>query len=139
MLYVLNIYRKCLLFRLFGCGIRMHISILVAVEKGHITGWKMVIFGLQNVLLKLNFQDKGHLYANCSFVISTIYPKCHLFQFYSRDILIHITILTGVQNGRISRRRNGHIQLKYFLFEPLFPKWMSLVFKLLVQYSDYLS
>ena len=45
LLYVLSIYRKCFLFQFLGCDIRMHIPILIAVEKGHITNRKMVILG----------------------------------------------------------------------------------------------
>ena len=49
--------------------------------------------------LKLFFPDERHLYANCLFYILTIYAKCLLFQFVSGGILMHIAILTGVQNG----------------------------------------
>ena len=33
-----------------------------------------------------------------------------------------IPILTGVQNGRISRQKNSQTLLKTFLFEDLFPE-----------------
>ena len=88
--------------------------------------------------LKLIFRDEGHLYARFSFYIQTIYCKCLLFQFLGCGIHIHIPILTGVQNGRIGQRKSSHILLKHFLFEALFPRWMSLVFQLLVLCSDYL-
>ena len=38
------------------------------------------------------------------------------FQFLSRGIHMHIPILTGVQNGRTSLRKNGHILLKTLFF-----------------------
>ena len=72
--------------------------------------------------LKLLFRDEGHLYANCLFYIPTIYPKCLLSQFYSRGIRMHIPILTGVQNGGTSLRKNSRILLKTVLVEALFPR-----------------
>ena len=123
-LYVLNM--------LLGSGIHMHITRTHYQPKnGHI--W------LKNVLSEFNFQNEVHLYANCSFDILTMYPKYHLFQFFSRDIRMYIPIQTGVQNGRISLQKNSKILLKYFLFKALFQRWMSPVFKFLVLYSDYVS
>ena len=73
--------------------------------------------------LKLLFRDEGHLYANCLFYISTIHPKCHLFQFFSRSIRMYIPILTGIENGRTSLRKNSFILLKNVLFEVLLTRW----------------
>ena len=56
---------------------------------------------LKNGLLKLNFQDEGHLYANWMFYILTIYCKSFLFQSLGCGLRMHIPILTEVQNGRI--------------------------------------
>ena len=52
--------------------------------------------------------------------ILTIYSECLLFQFFSRGIRMHISILTGVQNGRISRPENSHILLRNVLFQAYF-------------------
>ena len=65
--------------------------------------------------LKLNFQDNGHLHANCLFCILIIYRKCFAFQFSCRGIGMHISILTGVQNRRFSSWKNGYIFLKKFI------------------------
>ena len=36
-IYILTIYRKCVLFRLLSRGIRTHIPILTVIQKRHIT------------------------------------------------------------------------------------------------------
>ena len=51
--------------------------------------------------LKLIFQDEGHLYGNCLFYILTIYRECFLFQFLGYGTRMHVSILTGFQNGQI--------------------------------------
>ena len=66
---------------------------------------KAVIFFKKIFFLRIYFLDKGHLYAKFLFDILTIDPKCHLFQFFSREIRMYIPILTGVQNGRINLRK----------------------------------
>ena len=86
---------------------------------------------MKNALLKINFCDEGHLYANLLIFVLTIYRKCLLFQFFSRGIQTHITNLTGFQKKRIICQKNSHILLKTFF-------WRSLVWELLVLYSDYL-
>ena len=40
LIYILTIYRECVLFQLFNHGIRMHIPILTGVQKRHISGLK---------------------------------------------------------------------------------------------------
>ena len=75
----------------------------------------------KNVLFALYFHDEGHLYAKCLFNILTIYPKHHRFHFFSRGIRMYIPILTGVQNGRISRLKGNVFLLKNVLFEASFP------------------
>ena len=77
----------------------------------------MVIYFEKNVLLKINFQDEGHLDANFWIYILTIYSECFLFQFFNCDIHMHIAIRTGVQNGCIIHRKNSHILLRNVLFE----------------------
>ena len=72
---------------------------------------KMVSLNLNQAIWKLNWQVEGQLYANRLFYILFIYHKCLLFQFLSRDIRMHIPILTGIQNGRIRSWKNGHIWL----------------------------
>ena len=103
---------KCLLFQFFSRGILVHIPILTGSQNGHITRLKDSVIFAKNILFEASLHDEGHFYANCLFYIRTIYLKCHLFQFFSRDIRIHIVILTGVQNGHTSLRKNSHILLK---------------------------
>ena len=65
---------------------------------------------LKNVFLKLNFQDKSRLYATCLFYILFFPLKCLLSQFFSRNIRMHISILTGLQNERVGKlQKNPHI------------------------------
>ena len=63
---------------------------------------KWSYFDKKNVLLKINFQEKGHLGANVLIYILAIYRRCILFQLFSRGIRMHIPILIGVQKGHIS-------------------------------------
>ena len=67
---------------------------------------------LRKVLLNLNFQDESHLYANSLIYILSFCLKCLIFQFFSRGIPKHISILTGVQKRRISCQKTGHLLLK---------------------------
>ena len=53
---------------------------------------------IKNVFSKLKLQDEGQLYANCLFLILTIYRNSAK----RRVMRMHILILTGVQNGCIS-------------------------------------
>ena len=53
----------------------------------------------KKVLLKLNFERKGDLYANDFFYFLDICCKRRLFQFLPCGIRMHIAILTGVQIG----------------------------------------
>ena len=62
--------------------------------------------------LKFIFRDEGHLYANFCFFILPIYRKYLFFKFLTWDLRMHLAILTGVQLGRISGWKNGHILLK---------------------------
>ena len=43
-IYVLTIYCECFLFQFFNRLIRMNIPILIGIQKGRITGKKMLIF-----------------------------------------------------------------------------------------------
>ena len=52
------------------------------------------------------------MYANYLFYILSFCLKCFIFHFFSCGIHTHIPILAGVQNGRISGYKNGHILLK---------------------------
>ena len=78
------------------------------------------------------------MYPNSLFHVLTFYHKFLLSQFFSRDIRMRISILTGFQNGRISRQRDSHNLLKNLLFEAYFPAWRPLVCQLLDLYSYYL-
>ena len=51
---------------------RMHILILTGVQNGQISGWKNGQILIKNVLLELNFQDEGPLYAGYLFYILDI-------------------------------------------------------------------
>ena len=126
-------------FQFWGCGIRMHICILTRVQKGRVCSWKQGHILLINVLLKINFEHEGHLYADCLFYTPTIYPKCHSFHFFSRGIRMYIPILAGFQNGCRSCLKDSVFLQKNVLFEASFRWWRSLVCHLLVLHSDYLS
>ena len=52
---------------------------------------------------------------------------------------MHILILTGVQNGWISRWKNTQVLLKTVQFEAYFLRWRLFVWPLLVLYSDFLK
>ena len=70
---------------------------------------------LKTFFLRLSFPDEGRLYAKFLFDIFTIYPKCHLFQFFSRGIRLHIPILTVVQNEPKIHRKDIVFCWKMFL------------------------
>ena len=82
------------------------------LKKGHIL---LII-----VLLKFNFEHKGHLYASFLLCIFSFCLKCLLFQFLSRGICMHIPILTGVQIGHTNHWKDSHILLKKWYFWSLF-------------------
>ena len=54
LIYILAIYRQCVLFQFYIRVIGMLITILTVVQKGHITNKNSPIL-LENVLLKLTF------------------------------------------------------------------------------------
>ena len=114
-------------FQFWGCGIHMHIRTITRVQKGRICGWKEGHMLLLNVLLTMNFEHEGHLYANCLFCIFSFFIKCLLSQLSSRDIDMHIPILSGVQIGRTNRWKNSHIMAKNDLFKVYFLRWWSLI------------
>ena len=72
---------------------------------------------LKIVLLKLNLQHEGQLYANCLIYILTIYHKCLLFQFLGRGIRMQIPTLTRAQKEHISFRKGVHNLLKNALLK----------------------
>ena len=67
---------------------------------------------LKSLLLKLNFQDEGHLYVICVFAILFLCFKCLFSQFFSHGMRKCISILTKAQKGHISGLKNGHILRK---------------------------
>ena len=71
---------------------------------------------IKNKLLKLNFEDEGHLDVDVLIYILTIYRECLLFQFFSHGISMYIAILTEVQIGRKGREKNSYFPKKCFLF-----------------------
>ena len=64
------------------------------------------------MLLKLNLQDEGQLYANCLFYILSLFLKCLLSPLLSRGIRMQISFLTGAQKGHISGLKNRLILRK---------------------------
>ena len=77
-LYSLSLCLKCLLSQFHSGGIPMHISILTAVQKRHISNWKTGHLLLKALLLMLKFHDEGQLYSNCLFYILT-YANCYFY------------------------------------------------------------
>ena len=57
------------------------------------------------LIMKVYFQHEVHVDIILLSYILTIYREFLLFQFFSRDIPTHITIITGVQNKHITRRK----------------------------------
>ena len=100
----------------------MHIHFVTGLQNRRLSFQKIINFSLKMFFLKICFRDEDHLYVNSSFYTLTVYAKCLLFQFFSRGIRMHISILTGVQNGRISLERDNHIFLKNVSFESFFPR-----------------
>ena len=99
----------------------MHISIVTGAQNGHVSRLKeSVFFAKKKFVLKLLLDDEGHFYVDCLFYVLTIYPKCHTFQFFSCGIRLYIPILTGVQNGRISRLKDSVFLLKNVFFQASF-------------------
>ena len=113
--YILTIYCKCFTFQFLSRGIRAYIYIITLIQKGHISGYKHGHILLKNVLLKLHFQHEGHVDVLLSYIL-TIYCIVPLFRFLSRGISIHVPIITGVQNRRITRQKNSHILQKKCCF-----------------------
>ena len=66
----------------------MHIPILTGVHKGRINRKQSAYILIKKCTFKLNFQDKGLMYANFLISVLTIYRKCLLFQFLGCDICI---------------------------------------------------
>ena len=54
------------------------------------------------MLLQINLQVEGELYANCYFHILAFQGKFFLFWFLSCGIHMDISIVTGFQKGQIS-------------------------------------
>ena len=50
--YLYSIYHKCFPFKFLGCGICMHILILIGVQSGRILNWKIGHILLKSVLLE---------------------------------------------------------------------------------------
>ena len=86
-------------------------------KKDGISAEKRQYFAKKCAFVKLNFHREGHLDANFLNFVLTIYRKWLLSQFFDRGIWMHILILTGVQNGRRSCWKNGHILIKNVLLE----------------------
>ena len=74
---------------------------LTAVQNEHKSHQKDCSFYKKMFFLKLFFPDEHYLYTNGLFYILATYTTCILLQFLSGEILMLITIHTGVQNGRI--------------------------------------
>ena len=101
----------CFIFSPFGLNTYSLRSVLVAYAcmlpseqgfKNDILMAKKWLYFAKKVLLRLNFERKGHLYANCLFYILDICCKSRLFQLLPCGIRMYIAILTGVGKGHIS-------------------------------------
>ena len=102
--HILAFYCKSLAFQFLSRVIQMHILIPTGIQTERVRRWE----NSQILITKFYFWSffskmKGHLHGNFLFYILFIYHKCLLFQFISRGIGMHIPILTGVQNERISK------------------------------------
>ena len=92
----------------------------------------------ENVLFKVNFEDEGNFEVNYLFDTFSFWVKCLLFQLFSRDISMHVSILSSVQNGGINHQENIHFLLQTVLFEGYFQTRSSFVWQLFLLYIDYL-
>ena len=114
----------------------MHIPIITGVQNAATSLWKSSHILLKTLFLKLSFRDEGRLYAKFLFDIFTIYPKCHLFQFFSRGIHMYIPILIGVQHEPKSHRKDIVSCLKMFLsklnFQDKGQFWVIFLFYILI-------
>ena len=137
LIFILTIYRKCCPFPVLRFWHTYAHSHLNRGSKN--TNWRMknVHLLLKNVHLKLNYQDEGRLNASCFVATSfprlrslvfkffvgilTIYPKCHRFHFFSKDIGMYIPILTRIQNGHISHLKYSTFFVKNVLFQTSVP------------------
>ena len=72
------------------------------------------------MLLKLNFQYDGQIYANCLIYILNFYREFFHFQFFTRGISTQIPIQTVVQNARIIRQKNSHVLQKNVVLKLFF-------------------
>ena len=70
--------------------------------------------------LKLFIRHGGHLYVSGLSYIPTVYLKCVLFQFFSFGMRMQVPILTGVQNGCISRLKDSVFLLENVRLEDCF-------------------
>ena len=134
--YIISSFFKFFFSQLLSCGIRMHIPIIIGVQNAATSLWKSSHILLKTLFLKLSFRDEGRLYAKFLFDIFTIYPKCHLFQFFSRGIHMYIPILIGVQNEPKSHRKDIVFCLKRFLsklnFQDKGQFWVIFLFYILI-------
>ena len=87
-------------WRSLGCKFLAFYS---GVQNVHIRRWRNGHILIKDLLLKFIFQYESHLYEICLFYILSICCKFLLFQFLSCAIRMHILILTGVQNERLSK------------------------------------
>ena len=76
----------------------MHIPILTGVQNVRISRWRIGHILIKLLLLKLIFQNEGHLYGNCLFYILPIYCKFLLFQFLSS---VNLTFLKNCKKRRV--------------------------------------
>ena len=80
------------------CGMSFLTVVLRGAQNVCISRWRNVPILIKTLLLKLIFQNEGHL-----FYILSVYCKFLLFQFLNSGIRMHIPILAGVQDKRISK------------------------------------
>ena len=100
--------------------------------------WRSGRILLKDVLLKLIFQDEGHLHVSCLFYMLSIYCQSLLFQFLSHGIRMHITILTWNMDNSLAEKKRSYFTINV-LFQFWFPSGRSLGCQLLLLYSCYLT
>ena len=112
---ILTIYWKCLILQFSGCDMQpcVNIPIIRGVQKRTDTLWaKNNHILLKSILLELHFQHENHVDSILLSYFLIIYREFLLFQFLSRSICTHISIIRGVQNRRVTRGKEQLFSFK---------------------------
>ena len=99
LLYILSFYLKRLLFQFFTRGIRMDISILTRVQRGHISGQKHGHILQKMFFWRLVSKIKITWMPLASFIFSLFNVNPYFLSFY---VVVYVFIFPShVQNGRM--------------------------------------